>query len=233
MARQQEGTERFPGTGGLTMPVVGGALIGLLVVASVVDGIERFDVPVLAGALLAAVVVWLVFVRPGVRVEGDALVLRGSLGETAVPLAAIERVTITRMLVVQAGARRHVSTALSRTLRSTMLSGGVAAPRSSPLGPLGSVGRPGRDEAVAPGAAGPGGPAAESAHDALGRSAYPDFVEERLAHLADAARVRAGIRPMSEAQEALAADVRRVWSPVALGALGGSAAVFVLSLLLT
>lgn len=217
MSDQQAHVERFPGTGGFFMPVVAGVLGALLLTIAFLDGVQGRDLPLAAGCLLGAVVVWVVFLRPSVRVVGEeTLVLTGPLTRTEIPLAAVERLALTRMLVVQVAGRRHVSTAVSRSMRSALASGGMLATRS-----------------------GPGAPAVpERRSDAKAASAregqpYPDFVEERLARLAENARARRGIRVLSDAQEALAADVRRETSTPAVATLAVTALLFVASLLLT
>ncbi|WP_299050937.1 hypothetical protein [uncultured Nocardioides sp.] len=216
MNDDQAHVERFPGTGGLLMPVVAGVLGALLLAIALVDGLQGRDLPLAAGCLLGAVVVWVVFLRPSVRVvDQETLVLTGPLSRTEIPLAAVERLALTRMLVVQVAGRRHVSTAVARSMRSALASGGMLATRSGPGAP-----------AV---------PERPSEAKAAGRregQPYPDFVEERLARLAENARARRGIRVLSDEQEALAADVRREVSTPAVAALGLSALLFVAALLL-
>lgn len=216
MSEEQPHVERFPGTGGYLMPVVAGVLGALLLAIAFVDGLQGRDLPLAAGCLLGAVVVWVVFLRPSVRVEDEeTLVLTGPLSRTRIPMAAIERMALTRMLVVQVAGRRHVSTALSRSLRSSMATGGMLATRS-----------------------GPGAPAVvEKTDDAKAAGAregqpYPDFVEERLARLAENARARRGIRVLSDEQEALGADVSTETSTPAVLALGVATLLFVVALLL-
>lgn len=58
-------------------------------------------------------------------------------------------------------------------------------------------------------------------------TSYPVFVEERLHHLVDEARVRTGVKPYSDEQLELAARVERTWAwpEIAALALGAVAVV--------
>jgi hypothetical protein len=59
-------------------------------------------------------------------------------------------------------------------------------------------------------------------------TSYPVFVEERLHHLVDEARVRSGVKPYSDEQLALAAQVERSWAWPEIAALAlGTVAVVV------
>jgi hypothetical protein len=60
---------------------------------------------------------------------------------------------------------------------------------------------------------------------------YPDFVEERIAQLAEAARAQAGVRLLSDEQLALASGVRRAWAWPEVVALAAAGLVLVVSLL--
>ncbi|MGH3307380.1 MAG: hypothetical protein ACRDOX_06780 [Nocardioides sp.] len=60
---------------------------------------------------------------------------------------------------------------------------------------------------------------------------YPVFVEERLHHLAEEARTKAGIALMSDEQLALARGVRREWAWPEIVLLGFTAVGFVVALL--
>lgn len=76
-----------------------------------------------------------------------------------------------------------------------------------------------------------GGRRDETAASDLATQAYPDFVEDRIRHLAAEARTHEGVARYSAAQEALGADVRRepAWVEIALLTL--TAAAFVATLI--
>jgi hypothetical protein len=61
-------------------------------------------------------------------------------------------------------------------------------------------------------------------------TSYPVFVEERLHHLVDEARVRTGVKPYSDEQLQLAGQIERTyaWPEIAALALGGLAVVVAL-----
>jgi hypothetical protein len=64
----------------------------------------------------------------------------------------------------------------------------------------------------------------QKAKNQTATSSYPVFVEERLHHLVDEARVRTGVKPYSDEQLALAGQIDRTWawpeiSALAVGAL--------------
>lgn len=61
---------------------------------------------------------------------------------------------------------------------------------------------------------------------------YPDFVESRILHLAEEARTSAGVARESDAQWALAEDVRRTWSWPLIALTLGLAIAFVLAIVL-
>lgn len=61
---------------------------------------------------------------------------------------------------------------------------------------------------------------------------YPDFVEERISHLSEAARARTGVQILSDEQLALASGVRRAWAWPEIVALAVSSLAFVVSLLI-
>jgi len=66
--------------------------------------------------------------------------------------------------------------------------------------------------------------------DPTPEKSYPDFVESRILRLADDARAAAGVRWESEAQWALAEDVRRTWAWPLIGLTLAVAVAFVVAL---
>lgn len=179
--------ERFRPTSGRPTGLVILVAAGLTVGLAVLDpGTVRPEVT--AGAVLAAVVGWVVTLRPRVSLVGDDLVLRGMVDEVAIPLAAVEELAVRQVLAVRAGDRRYTSPALGRS-RSSLL-------------------RRKKAEAPHQGADRPAAAQAES---------YAAFVEERLRQRIDDARAVAGVRPGSPEQVALGSGVRRraAWPEIA------------------
>lgn len=108
-------------------------LAGLVaVLAGALDGPDRVDLLVLGAVLAVGTSVGLVYVRPAVVVRGDDVELRSPLASTTIPLAAVERVTVSRFLAVFAGERRYVSTTVSRPLRGLVR--GTARPAAEGAG---------------------------------------------------------------------------------------------------
>lgn len=197
------GRETLPRSGSRLWPVTGYATVAVFALLALADGLEVFDLPLLAACALVGALVFLVLQRPAVAVDRETLHLRGVLSEVHVPLAAVERAVVQRFLAVFAGERRYVSTSVQRSLRAVM--GRRPAGERRP-GSAGTPDRPAVDEA--------------------------DLVEQRISQLADEARARAGVRRLSDEQRALAAGVRRTWSPAALALVAVPSLVLVAALLL-
>ena len=119
MAQESDDKIRFHPTSGRIM----GTLAVIAALAVVVVGVfDRGGVPapVLAGALLFAVLAWASMLRPRVSVTSDDLVLQTMVEEISLPLAAIEDLAVRQMLVVRVGEKRYVSTALGKSWRKAM-----------------------------------------------------------------------------------------------------------------
>ncbi|WP_107765025.1 hypothetical protein [Nocardioides terrigena] len=198
---QQQPVERFDPTSGRVTAVLVLVLAGVVVVAGTVDA-GSVPLPVLAGAVLAAVLAWASMLRPALWATTEHLVMRNMLETVHVPLAAIEQLAVRQVLALKAGEKRYVSTVVGRPLRKAMRTGRSGRSGSAPV----------EDAAPAPGLP------------------YADFVEQRLHQLMEEARTAAGVESLSDEQLALAADVRRepAWVPIGLTVL--SAVAFVASL---
>jgi hypothetical protein len=197
------GIERFRPTSGR---VSGWLTIAIAAVVAVL-GLAYLDVgfplPVVTAAVLVGVLAWAAMVRPALWVrDREVLVLRNMLETVEVRLAAVEEMALRQVLVLRAADRRWVSTVVGRSWQRSLTSGR----------------RKGRSGGDASGAA--------------RAVAYPDFVEERLRHLVEEARERAGVRPGSPEQLALPDAVRleRAWLPIGLIAL--AAVLFLVTLFL-
>lgn len=103
--------------------MIGG--IGLLVVLAVVlvgatgvaDGYHPAVYPICG---LVALLLWSTQIRPAVRTDDDALVLRNPLSTVRVPLAAIEQVVVRQWLTVRAADRTYTSAAVGRSRRQAL-----------------------------------------------------------------------------------------------------------------
>ena len=197
---QQQPVERFHPTSGRVTVVLVLLLAGVVVVVGVADP-GSIGAPVIAGAVLAAVLAWASMLRPALWATREDLVMRNMLETVRVPLAAVEQLAVRQVLAVRAGEKRYVSTVVGRPWRKAVRSG-----RS------GHAAAPAAGEAPAAGLP------------------YADFVEQRLHQLMADAREAAGVRSLSDEQAALAAGVRRepAWLPIGLSS--AAAIAFVVTL---
>jgi hypothetical protein len=84
---------------------------------------QGFPLPVVAAALMGAVLVWAAMLRPRVWATPEDLVMRNMLHTAWIPLAAIERIVVRQVLAVSAGEKRYVSPAIGRSWRQTVKAG--------------------------------------------------------------------------------------------------------------
>ena len=180
-------TEKFPPTSGRVMGVLAVGLAVALCVYAIVDGRGGFEAPVAWGAAFAAVVSYASLLRPAVRVDAGALILRNMIDTNVVPLAMIDEVVVRQVLVVRAGDKRYVSPAIGNSFFRTI--------------------RP------------------KTARDGETELTYPDYVRDRILHLADGARRRAGSGELP--------PVRRLWAWPEIAGLVVTALGFVVALVLT
>jgi hypothetical protein len=120
---QQQPVERFHPTSGRITVVLVLLLAGVMVVLGVADP-GSVGAPVMAGALLAAVLAWASMLRPALWATDDELVMRNMLETVHVPLAAVEQLAVRQVLAVRAGDKRYVSTVVGRPWRKVVRSGG-------------------------------------------------------------------------------------------------------------
>ena len=157
-----------------------------------------------AGGILFGVLAWASMLWPGLSVTDEHLELRTMVEHQSLPLAAIESIAVGQVLVVRAGEKRYVSTAIGKPWRKAVVSGR-------------------RDKAESP---------AVDTDTAPGEVPYADWVENEIRERMDHAREVTGVRLLSDEQLALAGGVRRrpAWLPIVL--LGGSVLAFAVSVLL-
>jgi hypothetical protein len=197
--------QKFKPTTGPAIGFVGLAVCVLVV--GVVATSERSAVgaQVALGAVLLAVVIWLVLLRPRAAAYDDTLVLRGMLSDTTLPLAGIDAAVVRHVLVVWIGDDRYTCAGIARSTRSMMRR------RSSAM--TSTLGLHQTDPRA--GAAGDAGDIGTSGD-------YATFVETRIEDLARSARRDGRDAP----------PVRRTWARLEIAALAASALAFLLSLVL-
>ena len=160
-------TEKFPPTSGRVMGSLAVLLCAALLAYAAFDGDQGLEASVAWAAAFAGIVSYAALLRPGVRVDSDALVLRNMIDTNVVPLASIDEVVVRQVLAVRADEKRYVSPAIGTSFLRTVRP------------------RPHRG----------GGPA---------ELTYPEYVRDRILHLADGARRRSG--------DADPPRVRRQWA---------------------
>lgn len=196
-------TERFD-TGGRALGWVGLVCSVGLVVVWLTQVRDPLPVPVLTGAVLAALLFWAAIIRPAVSVSGDDLLMRNMLADVRVPLASIEEIALRQVLVVRAGDHKIVGTGVGRSLKNSALGGMGAQPVRA--------GEPGDVGGLRLGGGFAAGTESLSAIRGGGTSQVvnaADHVETRLGDLAAEARARAGVTRYSDEQVALAAGLER------------------------
>ena len=204
--------ESFPPTSGRLTGVVGIVLAGVVLVAALAARSTATPLGIAIVAVLGGILSWAVLLRPSVSAADDVLRLRGIFHTDLVPLAAIDRVVVTQVLAVFVGERRFVSPAIGHSKRQS------TKRRLSP----GDVPQRGGLDVL------PSGKVATS-----GRGVHQSYVESRITHLAKDSRDRLGVRPGSPEQQALAAEIRRVWAwPEIVGAVVAAIAFLVWLLVL-
>lgn len=108
----------FKPTSGMLLGTVGIVVAGLVVVLVVLT--ER-SVGGLRTALVAALVgllVWMVLLRPRVRVYADTLVLRNMTSDVHVPLASVDSVAVRHALIVRVDDERYSCPGIGKSTRS-------------------------------------------------------------------------------------------------------------------
>lgn len=129
---QEQTVERFHPTSGRVAAVLVLLLAGVAVVAGVTDP-GSVPVPVIAGAVLGAVLAWASMLRPALWATRDHLVMRNMLETVHVPLAAVEQVAVRQVLAVRVGDKRYVSAVVGRPLRKVMRAPGRGTPTDGEL----------------------------------------------------------------------------------------------------
>lgn len=114
--------ERFAPTSGRISGIVGLATAGVILVLALIAGETGTPLGVAIVAVLAGLLIWAALLRPALWVTSRDLVLRGMFSTQRVPLAAIDSVVVTQVLVAKAGEHRYVSPVIGYTVRQTIKS---------------------------------------------------------------------------------------------------------------
>jgi hypothetical protein len=146
--------ERFHATNGRTSGWIGLACSGVILVFAIAGWSTGRPLGVAILALLGALLVWVVMLRPGLWATDRDLVMRNMYHTDTIPLAAIDKVAVGQVTAVSVGERRYVSPVVGYTARQTVKQRAAARKQS-------------------------GDGRAPSALDT-----YQVFVEERISHLA-------------------------------------------------
>jgi len=207
--------ETFVPTGGRVTGVLGLVMAAGCVVLWVLEP-DTIPAAMAAAALLGGVLVWAALLRPRVSASRETLHLRNMLETIHIPLAAVDELVVRQVLTVRVGEKKYVNPAVGRKLRKVM-----RAPRPAPI--LGPDVPDDMEDAL--------GPASKPERPATDID-YADHVEERLRDLVADARKRHGITRYSDEAGALARDVRRAPAWPEIAAIGLTAGLLALVLLL-
>lgn len=209
--------ESFGATGGKVFGVIG-LLVGVVFVAAgLASSPVSWELPSIG--LLIVVLSWAALLRPSVSVLDGDLVLRGMVDTVAIPLGAIESVSVRQVLVVVAGDKKYSSAAIGRGRREMF--------REQVRG--GGSGGGGAGGLAGPGTLGGTIGAEEGSFEGI---SYGLFVENRLRTLSTDARKDAGVRAGSREQDALAEGIRRTWSWPEVAGIGAALLAVVLAVVL-
>ena len=213
--------ESFGATSGRVFGIIGLLVGAAFVVGGLASSPITWELPWIG--LLILVLSWAALLRPSVSVAGGDLVLRGMVDTVAIPLGAIEQVSVRQVLSVVAGDRKYSSAAVGRGRRE-MFREQVRGTGAGGAGGAGAAGGLG-------GASTLGGAIGADAGSADGGS-FGLYVESRLSTLATDARTRAGVRIGSREQDALAEGIRRTWAWPEIAAIAVSVVAVVLAVVL-
>jgi hypothetical protein len=215
-----DGLERFRPTSGRFGGFLGLALCAFVAVVFVVSESPRVAVPGVVACAFVAVLDWMTMLRPTVSASTTELHLRNVAQTVSIPLASIDTVIVRRYLLVRSGGRKYICPAIGRSLRKTVRSELKWKPATF-MSPTAALDRFGESQ----------GSGLTTEVQAPHELAYPDFVEQRITHLAADDRARRGIEERSEEEYELGSQVVRHPAWLELVALAVLAAAFVVAVL--
>jgi hypothetical protein len=215
-----DGLERFRPTSGRFVGFLGLALCAFVAVVFVVSESPRVAVPGVVACAFVAVLDWMTMLRPTVSASTTELHLRNVAQTVSIPLASIDTVIVRRYLLVRSGGRKYICPAIGRSLRKTVRSELKWKPATF-MSPTAALDRFGESQ----------GSGLTTEVQAPHELAYPDFVEQRITHLAADDRARRGIEERSEEEYELGSQVVRHPAWLELVALAVLAVAFVVAVL--
>lgn len=127
--------ERFAPTSGRWLGVATLALLGVVAGFVLAGGQIMARLGLLVGLAVAALVCWVVLVRPTVHAREDHLLLRNLLRDTEVPWHLVEHVSAAQTLRVTVGDRVHHGVAVGRSARADMRAQRNRSGQQSPASP--------------------------------------------------------------------------------------------------
>lgn len=202
--------QRFRPNNGRVIGWLGLVLCVAVAVVLVMSEPLSVAVPGVLGCAFVGFLVWMAMLRPSIAAHRTELEMRTMFESVRVPLASIDTVVVRRYVLIRSGGRRYICPAISRPLRKTVRaemkwSGQSGMQPGLSLDRLGeATGENLRTDVV-------------KEQDL----AYADFVEERIATLAENDRARRGIEARSEEEYELGSQVvrRTAWPEFAVLAL--------------
>jgi len=116
----EQEVERFTVWGGRIIGGVGLAVIAVVLVLGVVgSGVPYHPAAYPIGGL-AALLIWVMLMRPAVSVTDGQLILRNPVSTVRIPLASIEHLVVRQWLAVRAGTSSFTNAGIGRSYRQGM-----------------------------------------------------------------------------------------------------------------
>ncbi len=118
--RPDPAVERFHATNGRTSGYIGLGCAAVILVLAIAGWSTGRALGVAILALLGALLVWVVMLRPGMWATDRDLVMRSMYHTDAIPLAAIDRVAVGQVTAVSVAKKRYVSPVVGYTARQSI-----------------------------------------------------------------------------------------------------------------
>jgi hypothetical protein len=128
--------ERFHATNGRISGYVGLGCTAVVLVLAIAGWSTGRALGVAIVAVLGALLVWVVMLRPGMWVKDRDLVMRSMYHTDTIPLAAIDRVAVGQVTAVSVGEKRYLSPVVGYTARQTVRQRSAAKKTGSAASPL-------------------------------------------------------------------------------------------------
>jgi hypothetical protein len=112
--------EKFHATNGRTSGYIGLACTAVILGLAIAGWSTGRPLGVAILALLGALLIWVVMLRPGLWATDRELVLRGMYHTDTIPLAAIDRVAVGQVTAVSVGEKRYLTPVVGYSARQTV-----------------------------------------------------------------------------------------------------------------